>query len=739
MTTVLRCCTAAEQLEAELHWLDLLLVREIVRFRALRPRSPDGYQGLYIGEAEVDRLLSEALGVTSEPSLETTTLVDQLSRQAAEVHAVIGGCSASGSAQPASGLNRLAGRCGLGPLQRAALMVAAAPDLDARYETLFAYLQDDVTRRRPTIGLALSLLCDSRVERWRARALFGTNSDLFRCRLIHAGDELPFLSRPLRVDDRVLDALLETPAGVDARLAPFVRLALDQDSVEPELPAEVRRGLDGLLRLWRQNPNEAGWQPVATFETDDRDDALSCAAYLGRALGMAQLAVDLAALQAISLPAAEAVALVKREALLADAVVVLLGAGSPAREGARAGEISLAFEQVLRHSPVPVAVSHSPSVDPRRIWPDTEFVRLAIGMPALDERAESWRRFLEHEGVSAQDAEVNRVAAKFRLSSGRIARAVTTARHLAVLDGEERGLRSVDLHAAARAHSHQGLVSLARKIVPKQTWDDLVLPVGTAHQLREIVAAVEHREMVLESWGFGRLLSNGRGLNVLFSGPSGTGKTMAAEVLAGELGLDLYAIDLAMVLSKWIGETEQHLRTIFQEAQSSNAILFFDEADALFSKRSDVKDAHDRYANVEVAYLLQLMEGYEGMAVLATNLSKNLDDAFSRRMRYVVEFPFPDETLRRALWQKAFPADTPVEGDLDVTVLAHRFELAGGHIRSAALSAAVLAAADGGCVAMKHAVLAVAREYQKLGRLPSRSEFGPFYGAVLGHLGGREG
>ena len=231
------------------------------------------------------------------------------------------------------------------------------------------------------------------------------------------------------------------------------------------------------------------------------------------------------------------------------------------------------------------------------------------------------------------------------------------------------------------------------------------------------------RTQVHERWGFGDKLALGKGLAALFAGPSGTGKTMGAAIIAGELGLDLFKIDLATLVSKYIGETEKNLARIFAEAEHSNAILFFDEADALFGKRSEVKDAHDRYANLEVAYLLQRIEEYDGIVILATNLRKNLDEAFVRRMQFIIEFPFPNESDRRRIWEQIWPAATPREPSLDLGFMARRCEIAGGNIRNIALQAAFLAAANGGRVTMEHLIHATRREYQKMGRVVSETEF----------------
>jgi SpoVK/Ycf46/Vps4 family AAA+-type ATPase len=258
---------------------------------------------------------------------------------------------------------------------------------------------------------------------------------------------------------------------------------------------------------------------------------------------------------------------------------------------------------------------------------------------------------------------------------------------------------------------------LARKIKPRYGWADIVLPKDQLALLLEIVATVRGRPRVLDDWGLGRKLVSSRGVTALFSGPPGTGKTMAAEIIANELGLDLYKIDLSTVVSKYIGETEKNLERIFLEAERSNAILFFDEADALFGKRSEVRDSHDRYANIEISYLLQRMEMYDGVTVLATNLGANLDEAFTRRLQFAVDFPFPEEEDRLRIWRTLFPPDVPRQPDLDFELLAQRFRLAGGNIRNILVSAAYLAAADGHRVTMEYLLHGTRRELQKMGRL----------------------
>ena len=317
------------------------------------------------------------------------------------------------------------------------------------------------------------------------------------------------------------------------------------------------------------------------------------------------------------------------------------------------------------------------------------------------------------------------VTTQFLLSGEQVGRVVEAARLQARLAGETI---SVDhLRAGARAQNGAGLERLARRIQPDVRWDDLVLAPATADALRELAGRARRRDLVLDSWGMRPGGGRGRGITVLFAGDSGTGKTMSAEVVAHDLGLDLYAVNLATVVDKYVGETEKNLERIFTEADGVNAVLLFDEADALFGKRSEVRDANDRYANIEVAYLLQRMETFDGLAILATNLRANVDEAFARRLDMVVDFPTPDVELRRALWDRCLAAEVPRADDLDLDFCARAFELSGGNIRSIAITAAYLAAAESRPVTMVDLIRGVHREYRKLGRMVVASEFGEYH------------
>ncbi|MFY9608508.1 MAG: AAA family ATPase, partial [Blastocatellia bacterium] len=354
------------------------------------------------------------------------------------------------------------------------------------------------------------------------------------------------------------------------------------------------------------------------------------------------------------------------------------------------------------------------------------FVFLDLPGPDDEERVRVWQRLASSYDI-AEDVDFGELAGKFSFGYGQISDAlVATENATRWRPAGERQITRADLARACRGQSGQKLNSLARKVKPVYTWDDIVLPEEVLCQLREICQRVVHRNRVMGEWGFGKKLSMGKGVNALFAGPSGAGKTMAAEIIANDLELDLYKIDLSGVVSKYIGETEKNLDRVFSAAEDANAILFFDEADALFGKRSEVRDSHDRYANIEISYLLQKMEEYQGLAILATNLKANLDESFTRRLAFTTHFPFPDEASRLLIWRRIWPPELRVDVGVDFEFLSAQFKLSGGNIKNVALGAAFLAASDGGRVMMSHLLHATRREYQKLGKPLAGDQLGPY-------------
>jgi len=418
--------------------------------------------------------------------------------------------------------------------------------------------------------------------------------------------------------------------------------------------------------------------------------------------------------------------LVDREARLQGAMLYLDGFDALLAPGRQAHLAALL--PLLDTHPGPTFLAGTEPWEPKGTLRNAANVRVELPRPGYDERLVLWRTALGGDDL-ADDADLPALANTFRLTGGQIVDAATTARNLALARADDgpspsQGVSRADLHAACRLQSNRRLAELAQKITPRHSWDDLVLPPDHMEQLREVHNHVRLRALVHDTWGFDGKLALGKGLNVLFAGPPGTGKTLAADVLGHTLGLDLYKIDLGQVMSKYIGETEKNLGRLFDEARTSNAILFFDEADALFGKRTQVRDAHDCYANVEVSYLLQRMEEYDGLVILASNLRKNMDEAFVRRLHFTLEFPMPAADDRRRIWEQIWPAPTPVDPALDLDALARDVPVSGGAIRNIALASAFPAAADGGTVTMEHLAHATRREYQKMGKVLTAGELG---------------
>jgi ATP-dependent 26S proteasome regulatory subunit len=715
-----------QHLQAELARIDILIRREVWRWQLAGQDPDDAFRGLHVSAGEVTQLLARPFatswGQTVALAPEEARAFAQAEAQASQQARTL--AEAARAAGQAPRLETLAATFGLDCLDLDTLLICLAPALDLRYERLYAFLQDDVTRKRPTVNLVLDLLSDGQpANRLALLQRFGDDAPLFKHRFLEwipaaNASHAPLLSQALGLDPALVTWLL---GGYQphADLGPYAtlwRLPPEADPADTLLAAEVWPDLEQALALDR---------PLLAFYGVDQASQRAAARLLAWKTGRPLLSVDLAAVIGQGIPPLQALRLALRDAHLTGAIpylagwdACLLAIDRPQGEGpvTRVVDGSGPPPELLAELcayPDWVIVADSAAWQAGGIDRDRTLLWWEFPTPGYAQRQALWLHFLGQEPSVAWD--VSALAGQFALTAGQIRDAVASARDRAAQRGA--ALNSHDLLAAARAHSNPRLSRLARKIVPRYTWDDIVLPDDQLALLHEIVATVRRRPLVLEEWGVGRKLASSPGVTMLFSGEPGTGKTMAAEVMAAELGLDLYKIDLSSIVSKYIGETEKNLERIFGEAQSSNAILFFDEADAIFGKRSEVKDAHDRYANIEISYLLQRMEAYEGVTILATNLRANLDEAFTRRLQFAVDFPFPDEGDRLRIWQTLFPPGVPREPDLDFDFLARRFKLAGGNIRNVLVSAAYLAASDGGRVAMRHLLHGTRRELQKMGRL----------------------
>ncbi len=661
------------------------------RRRADDPDPGDRFRGLYISEAQVDGLLE------SSPA---ALVPDAWLAAAADARAAL---DRRADAAEADGhdirLRRLARAFELTADDVELLLIALAPDLDPRFERLYGYLHDDVSRRRASTGLALELARPGNgVASGGDRVRLGPHGALVATGLVLVEEpDRPFLTRSLRVADRVAAHLLGDDQP-DAAIADLLVESMPAPIGDVEL---LTRAIGARIPLVyvRERPGSSG-----------RSLAAAALASLGRPA----LQLDLARLGPNEVPR-DVAAATSREAGLRGAGIVAGPIETIVERGAGAVR---AFAECRP----PVVLVGNRAWDPA--WAREAALLLEAPVPSVPERHELWLGSLNGDAPLGFDPAV--VTLAFRLAPDQISHAAQAARRMTV--AAARPMTVADVSSGARAQNAAGLERLARRIEPAATWDDLVLTAGVEAQIRELTARARHRDKVVGEWGMGGSSSRRQGITALFAGDSGTGKTMSAEVLAGDLGFDLYVIDLSTVVDKYIGETEKNLDRIFTEADRVNGVLLFDEADALFGKRSEVKDARDRYANVEVAYLLQRMESFDGLAILTTNLRANVDEAFVRRLDAIVDFALPEQDHRRLLWERNLTPALPRAGDIDLDFLARRFKLSGGDIRNICVAAAYLAAAADRAVSMTDLIRATEREYQKLGRLTVEAEFGQYLG-----------
>jgi hypothetical protein len=574
-------------------------------------------------------------------------------------------------------LDYLTERFGLSHFERTLVLLCAGMELDSGLANSYGNASPGAVKEGPTFGMALALLPEAH---WSA---LSPDSPLRYWQLIQVDSHRSITTARLSLDERILHFLLGA-ASLDERLSGLVR-PLGQGS---ELPESQQLQVGRLTSLWRDRENP----PVILLQGNDPDAGREVAVQACASLGMQALLMRAQDVDQASGERSHLARLLTREHLLSNAALLIDGGNQAPRRLAAFMEqlecpLMLLGERpgALRRNSSVIQVDKPTTAEQRGIW------KGALGGLAAFE--ESWLLPL---------------AVQFDFSSLDIRTTVES------VDAEQQlgtPLKQA-LWQHCRQHSRGSLGRLAQRIKPCAGWDDLVLPRGQKAVLRDVSRQVHHRATVYEAWGFAAKSERGLGISALFSGESGTGKTMAAEVLAADLDLDLYRIDLSSVVSKYIGETEKNLERLFRAAETSGAILLFDEADALFGKRSEVKDSHDRYANIELAYLLQRMEAYRGLSILTSNIKSSLDTAFLRRIRFVVQFPFPDVAQRNAIWQRVLPDSLPRTG-LRSEQLA-RLHVAGGNIRNIAMNAAFLAAEKGDPMCMEDLAHATRMEFAKL-------------------------
>jgi hypothetical protein len=564
----------------------------------------------------------------------------------------------------------------LSAFERDLLLLCAGVELDGSFASL--------VQPYPTFSLALAALPN---PHWSALT---PDAALRRWRLIELGKGDTLSTTQLRISERVLHFLTGTPS-TEERLDGLLDVVPSPRQLSPSHAVLAQRIVFAIT-------SASGGYPTIHLTRADSTSKRDSAAAAVESLGMVLHILRVSDIPAASAERLALTRLWEREALLiGGALLIETDAGLTHEQHnllAQFVEASVGLVFVSSRDPIHIASRHTT-------------IRFDVDDLGRVEQETLWREALGPSAATANGS-IHRLVAQFNLSPGAIRAA--SAETLGALSDKDDFEQT--LWDACRAQSRPQLDDLAQRIEVSANWDDLVLPEGQTAILHQIVAQVKHRHTVYDDWGFSSRGSRGLGISALFAGASGTGKTMAAEVLANALRLDLYRIDLSTVVSKYIGETEKNLRRVFDAAESGGAILLFDEADALFGRRSEVKDSHDRYANIEVSYLLQRMEAYRGLAILTTNMKDALDTAFLRRIRFVVQFPFPVAVHRAEIWRRIFPAQTPTQA-LDYEKLSH-LNIAGGNIRNIALGAAFLAAETAEPVSMTHLLRATRSEYAKI-------------------------
>lgn len=684
----------AQYLSSAMDWLRLRLMR-LGQTQSAAPATKPTAPTNPTAAAFTDRLLGRTTRAATSETATPETTPSAADDPIGQAESVIKSLEAAKSPPALIVLSR---QLGLSRFECEILLLCAALEFDTRIPALCAQAQSDLQKPYPTFGLALALFDD---PAWEA---LSPDRPLRYWRLIEINQPgaQPLTASALRADERIVNYLkgLNT---LDDRLTTFVSPITPAQSMETPLPDSQQAAVDDIIRHWRRALGDTPLSIVQLVGSDPISKQL-IASRAALTLGRHVYRLAAEALPAHMNELESLARLWERESLLLPLALYVDAQeidGGPTEQAASVQRFVSRLDGVV-------------FLGARESWPRLSRASLSIEVakPTTAEQQAAWRQALgENEATLAGP-----LAAQFNLNTSTIA---AVARD--VLSDTDTADLPREVWTACCTITRPRLDALAQRLDPKATWDDLVLPAEQTTLLKQIAHQVDQRHTVYETWGFAEKMNRGLGISALFAGDSGTGKTMAAEVIANDLRLNLYRIDLSAVVSKYIGETEKNLRRLFDAAEDGGAILFFDEADALFGKRSEVKDSHDRYANIEINYLLQRMEAYRGLAILATNMKGALDPAFMRRLRFIVNFPFPGVSERKLIWQRVFPPAAP-RSELDYDRLA-RLNITGGNIHSIALNAAFMAAQSSAIISMPIVLAAARTEFRKLDKPINEAEF----------------
>ncbi len=652
-------------------------------------------------------------------------------------------CAATVEAGGAAPLDYLFRIFGLSPFERHCVYLALAPELDAAYGERYAALQSG-GGQLPGLDLCLRTFAGGMARREELLGRWRGREEILSCffRAGHRGaEEQSDLASGLKLDRRVVHFLFDYMSE-DPALQGMAQIYWPGE--EPP-PLVLYEDLKERMTAYAAALPER--EPLLFYlRGQPGTGRRTLARHFCRREGRPLLLADLSALFQQGMSWEEILLHVCREAAIRGAALAIEGfelllsreevlsdgeQTTVKKTAASTLHIRMLLERAARICDRLFLLSAAPW-QPEISCAPWRRVELALDVPDTAGRLRLWRHYLAEVSLDPS-VDLETLAIKFALTPGQIAAAAGEAVGLARWEGAETMDEGL-LHRACRAQLSHSLGQKASRVNAAYTWEDLILPPEQKRRLKNACAQVEYRHRVYDQWGFGKKVAYGRGLSMLFTGPPGTGKTMAAQVIANRLGLELYKVDLSGVMSKYVGETEKQLGAVFDEVKKSQSILFFDEADALFGKRSETKDSHDRYANVQTSYLLQKMEEYDGIVILASNFLQNFDEAFKRRIKFIIDFTLPDRDRREKIWRSVLPTDLPRSEDIDFDFLARSFELSGSSIKNIAVSAAFLAAEEGVPMGMVHLLLATQAEQNKTGKHLSSEDLGEYHSQVQAHL-----
>lgn len=717
--TVNAYTSSLEHLVDELKRLDLILrlcIQENTQKSSINP-----YTGV-LSASEIESLLNDGNSIGQDKS----QIADKLVQLDKQICKRLKASKLNGIHLSIPYISRL---LNLSTFEERCIIACLAPEMNQKYGKIYGYLQDDTTVKSPSIDLLLKIFILKEDERIIARKVFDIQAPMVRFLMELQNDltdsRVPLIARHLKLDDWVVNYLVDVHV-LDSRLAHVAEMVTSEGQWKDSTLTVLKDRIVQFINYYRNSKgNKLGqiFYFYGPYGVGKKDHVLAVC----DSLDLPLIIADVEKLLTSEGYFDELLRLLGRQVMIGNAVLCLENFNNlMAEERSQQQKTNRLLYMLQTCAPITFILGRS-QWNPSNSDNKSTFIGVEFPYPTESERRTYWGESSRKYKV-AETVNLDNFSENFQFTPAQIETALKLGENISVWNGAADGLIGAEeLNNSCYAQSSRKLSTLATKIKAMYTMEMLVLPEDQTSQMQEIFNQVKYRSVVYEKWGFEKRLALGKGLNILFSGPPGSGKTMAAEVIANEIGLEIYKIDVSQVVSKYIGDTEKNLSEIFLEAETSNAILFFDEADALFGKRSEVKDAHDRYANIEIGYLLQRIEEYKGIVILATNLNQNIDEAFLRRLHFNVAFPFPDKEQRMRIWHGIFPPEAPLVNDMDFDFLAEKFILAGGNIKNIALNAAFYAAHASCPIGIKQIMLAAKREYKKLGKTFLMSDFTPYY------------